>query len=64
MSDYPVITIHITLEAANDPVFDTAPARSSSNESECNLWSKCNDPLCFSAGCRTDVFRPKEEEKS
>lgn len=64
MSDVTVITISIALEEANDPVLEPTPAERCANQSRCDLWSECNDPLCFRAGCRNDVFSPRKGEKS
>ncbi len=63
MSDF-IVTISITLEAANEPVFEPTPPKPSGDESRCYLWSECHDPLCFRAGCVNDVFSPSGENKS
>ena len=55
MSDLKEVSIHITVKSV-----DIAPPRRRSPPSpdenpQCDLWSFCNDPLCFRAGCR-NVF--------
>ena len=63
MSDF-TVTISITLEAANDPVFEPTPPKPSGDEPRCCLFSECNDPLCFRAGCVNDIFSTSREKKS
>ncbi len=56
MSDFKIITLHITLEADNDPIYEPpTPPEPSANHPACAFWSSCNDPLCFRAGC-SNVF--------
>ena len=66
MTDYSKITIHITLEAANDPVSEpsTPPPPCTDEDPQCDLWSLCNDPLCFRAGCRNVFTNHSNEVKS
>lgn len=51
MSDQFELSVLITLKPANDPVH-----RQPAEKPHCDLFSHCNDPLCFSAGCRENVF--------
>ncbi|MBV2103284.1 MAG: hypothetical protein KUF77_09705 [Candidatus Thiodiazotropha sp. (ex Lucina aurantia)] len=50
------LSILITLKPANDPVHKP-PAK----KPQCDLFSHYNDPLCFSAGCRENVFAPPDK---
>jgi len=62
MSDFNIITLHITLEAANDPIYEPpTPPEPTANHSACDFCSLCNDPLCFRAGCR-NVFTKENKE--
>lgn len=63
MSDLTTVSVNITIVAAAKP----RPKKDSGAKADqlpCDLWSECNDPLCFRAGCRNDVFSPKKGEKS
>jgi hypothetical protein len=51
MSDYLVITVLITLEAANDPVYEPTPPDPCADQLRCELWVTCENPRCFQHGC-------------
>jgi len=62
MSDLKEVSIHITVKTV-----DVAPPRrsppSTDEEPDCDLWSLCNDPLCFRAGCR-NIFTNHDKGKT
>tara|TARA_R110002111_G_scaffold33884_1_gene67712 strand:- start:275 stop:472 length:198 start_codon:yes stop_codon:yes gene_type:complete len=56
MSDNKIIPIYVALETASERAQKPIPPKQRDNRPHCDNWSHCNDPLCFSAGCRDNVF--------
>jgi len=63
MSDLTTVSVNITIVAASQPR-PKNDSGANADQLPCDLWSECNDPLCFRAGCRNDVFSPKKGEKT
>lgn len=55
MSNNKIIPIYVALETASERAQKPTPPKRD-NRPHCDHWSHCNDPLCFSAGCRDNVF--------
>lgn len=65
MSDFKVITINITLEAANDPVYEPPqPPTPLADQLRCEQFYSCNSEYCAKHGCRNALPRNPREVRS
>jgi hypothetical protein len=56
MSDKNIVPIYVALETASERAQKPKTPKPRKDKPHCDLFSHCNDPLCFRAGCRENVF--------
>lgn len=65
MSTLSKITINITLEAANDPVYEPPqPPTPLADQLRCEQFYSCNSEYCAKHGCRNALPRKSGEVRS
>ncbi len=65
MSDSHVISIHITLKALNDSIYE--PPTPSDPELDlvfCEQWESCANPHCYEHGCQNALRKLGKEARS
>ena len=52
MSYFKIVSVNITVEAANDPIYEPPqPPTPASDQLRCEMWVTCENPKCFAHGC-------------